>query len=264
MEYERYQSIKVLIYGMPGSPIIDLADSLSNMYDIDFITVERNPENLNGYFVDNVPEVRFDVGDFQIGSGSQRRVRDPGAERKGKELGRVEVPSYDTPLSREEKSEILEIQGGIVATEVPDPFLAVWATHVVFLKVDVNDAIKWFKGRRKCFSCGSIYHIKDRPPMIPAICDRCGTDLKRKREDHPTVVRKQYKVWKEDFQKLEEFARKDKSTFFFEVDLSKVRRFSSIMRFVDRWLDKEVPKVSYYWPESAVEPEPKKLDSIVG
>ncbi len=62
-------------------------------------------------------------------------------------------------------------------------------------------------GRLICPNCGAIYHVKNRPPKKPGICDNCGAKLIRRKDDEPEVVRRRYEVYYETFRPIIEFYR---------------------------------------------------------
>jgi adenylate kinase len=54
-------------------------------------------------------------------------------------------------------------------------------------------------GRRVCPKCGAIYHIKNMPPKVPGICDKCGTPLIQRKDDTPEVIMERLKIYREQF-----------------------------------------------------------------
>ncbi len=52
-------------------------------------------------------------------------------------------------------------------------------------------------GRRTCKKCGAIYHLKNRPPKVSGVCDRCGGKLYQRTDETPEVVRNRLKVYRE-------------------------------------------------------------------
>lgn len=225
--------IRLLIFGMPGTPVYEIGDKLSDFHDVDLFTIEREPDD--GYFSDKIPDFRLDTGDMTSGSESQSMSRDPLLCEKDRVMDEANLDTEE-PLSHEEVGEVLTIPYGILVTEVPDPALVAWATHVLFVDSDEEIAINWFKDRRKCPSCRTVFHTKDKPPKVPGICNRCGTDLKRRTEDHPLRIRKQYRNWRSDFNEMKDLAKGNKYYLKFRADL-----YESVKKMqdrVERWLRK--------------------------
>lgn len=55
---------------------------------------------------------------------------------------------------------------GVVAIEVPD-----------------DTVVERIAGRRSCPTCGAIYHLTNKPPATPDVCDACGTTPLKQRGD---------------------------------------------------------------------------------
>jgi adenylate kinase len=52
-------------------------------------------------------------------------------------------------------------------------------------------------GRRTCRKCGAIYHIKNIPPTIDGICDKCTGRLVQRADEKPEVVKNRLIVYRE-------------------------------------------------------------------
>jgi adenylate kinase len=50
-------------------------------------------------------------------------------------------------------------------------------------------------GRRICRKCGAIYHIKNVPPTIDGICDKCSGRLVQRSDEKPEVVKNRLVVY---------------------------------------------------------------------
>jgi len=51
--------------------------------------------------------------------------------------------------------------------------------------------------RRSCPNCGAIYHLKDKPPKVPGVCDECGTGLIQRDDDREEIIRHRLEVYEE-------------------------------------------------------------------
>jgi adenylate kinase len=60
-------------------------------------------------------------------------------------------------------------------------------------------------GRRTCIDCGASYHVITRPPKAENICDECGGELTRRKDDDPETVRMRLKVYHEETEPLVDF-----------------------------------------------------------
>jgi len=65
-------------------------------------------------------------------------------------------------------------------------------------------------GRRTCKSCGAIFHIKNIPPKVKGICDKCGGQLYQREDQKPEVIKERLKVYKDQTEPLISFYRKEK------------------------------------------------------
>jgi len=65
-------------------------------------------------------------------------------------------------------------------------------------------------GRRTCRKCGAIYHIKNIPPKVPGICDRCGGELYTRDDQRPEIIKERLRVYKEQTEPLVDFYKKRK------------------------------------------------------
>jgi len=52
-------------------------------------------------------------------------------------------------------------------------------------------------GRRTCSKCGAIYHIKNVPPTIEGVCDRCTGRLVQRSDEKPEVIKNRLVVYRE-------------------------------------------------------------------
>ncbi len=50
-------------------------------------------------------------------------------------------------------------------------------------------------GRRVCTECGASYHVKNFPPAVDGVCDRCGGTLIQRADDNEETVSKRLKVY---------------------------------------------------------------------
>ena len=67
------------------------------------------------------------------------------------------------------------------------------------LSIEVADSeiVKRMSGRRVCEKCGASYHLKNNPPAVEGVCDKCGGHLEARSDDRPETVRARLKVYHE-------------------------------------------------------------------
>jgi len=67
---------------------------------------------------------------------------------------------------------------------------------VVNLHADEDIIVERLSGRRDCPSCGSIYHIKNKPSKKEGACDDCGTALIERDDQKPEVIKHRLEVYR--------------------------------------------------------------------
>jgi adenylate kinase len=68
----------------------------------------------------------------------------------------------------------------------------VWASYlpiVLRIQLDYNKLLLRITGRRTCPTCGRIYNIHYKPPLVDEVCDVDGTKLVTRDDDREEVVR---------------------------------------------------------------------------
>lgn len=67
------------------------------------------------------------------------------------------------------------------------------------LLIDVPDEVlvDRVQGRVVCENCGASYHLRNNPPAVEGICDKCGGHLEARVDDRPETVRARLKVYHE-------------------------------------------------------------------
>jgi adenylate kinase len=63
-------------------------------------------------------------------------------------------------------------------------------------------------GRRTCSKCGAIYHIKNVPPKVEGICDKCGGKLIQRADEKPEVVKNRLIVYREKTKPVSDYFQK--------------------------------------------------------
>ena len=75
----------------------------------------------------------------------------------------------------------------------------------VYFDVSEETVTKRLSGRRICGKCGAIYHIKNIPPKVEGICDKCYEKLEIRSDDTEEVVKKRYKIYLENTKPLMDY-----------------------------------------------------------
>lgn len=66
---------------------------------------------------------------------------------------------------------------------------------VVNMVVDDADVTRRLTGRMSCPKDGRIYHEMFSPPKRAGVCDDCGSELTRRKDDDPSVVEQRLKTY---------------------------------------------------------------------
>jgi adenylate kinase len=73
---------------------------------------------------------------------------------------------------------------------------------VLNFKASDELVIDRISGRRTCKGCNAIYHIRNIPPNVEGVCDKCGGELFQRDDDKPEKVKKRLEVYREQTEPL--------------------------------------------------------------
>jgi adenylate kinase len=59
---------------------------------------------------------------------------------------------------------------------------------VVSYELPEPEIVARLSGRRTCKQCRTAFHVKDRPPQVEGVCDRCGGSLFQREDDRPESI----------------------------------------------------------------------------
>ena len=99
----------------------------------------------------------------------------------------------------------------VVQAEILDETIAscgATLTAAVLLNVEDEVLIERIAGRRGCPKCGAGYHVKNLPPKVEGICDKCGAKLVTRKDDNLATVKNRLEVYKTQTMPLIDFYRK--------------------------------------------------------
>ncbi|MBI5123893.1 MAG: adenylate kinase [Candidatus Omnitrophica bacterium] len=66
---------------------------------------------------------------------------------------------------------------------------------VLYFDIPEEAAIERLTGRRVCKKCGANYHVKNIPPKVGGVCDKCGAGLFQRPDDSIETVKNRLKVY---------------------------------------------------------------------
>lgn len=76
---------------------------------------------------------------------------------------------------------------------------------VILFEISEEAVVDRLSGRLTCSVCGAVYHVRYNPPKQEGVCDFCGGKLIQREDDKEEVVRRRFRVYKEQTQPLVEF-----------------------------------------------------------
>ena len=88
---------------------------------------------------------------------------------------------------------------------------------VVFFNIDLSKLEERIVNRLSCSGCGEIFNLKNKAPKKEDVCDLCGSELVKRKDDNEKAVKKRLNTYQaETFPVLK--ALKDKSYNIIELD----------------------------------------------
>lgn len=120
--------------------------------------------------------------------------------------------------------------------------------RIVVVKIDVPREVllKRLAGRRTCTVCGSIYHVKYKPPAQDGVCDLDGQPLFTRSDDYPEAIENRLALYDEKTRPLLDYYGESNR-------LHKVDGMGTVEEVFDRIAD-------VYRKESASEGERKVMN----
>ena len=93
------------------------------------------------------------------------------------------------------------------AVELDKELVAMKSTidMVLYFETSSKVAIERLSGRRVCKSCGFNYHIKNIPPKVAGVCDKCGGELFQRPDDKEETVLNRLKIYEEQTKPLVDY-----------------------------------------------------------
>lgn len=82
--------------------------------------------------------------------------------------------------------------------------------HVFDFDASAEKITERLSGRRICSKCQEIYHLKNMPPKIASVCDRCGGELVQRKDDAAETVQMRLEVYRQETAPLIRYYDKQK------------------------------------------------------
>ena len=78
---------------------------------------------------------------------------------------------------------------------------------VVAIEIPDERIVERMSGRRVCEACGASYHIKNLPPKVEGVCDKCGGELIQRKDDTRETAEKRIEIYEESTAPLIDYYR---------------------------------------------------------
>lgn len=104
-------------------------------------------------------------------------------------------------------------------------------THVFLIKISDEVAVNRIAGRRIC-PCGEDFNTYTKPPKVDELCDKCGSKLTQRHDDHPDAVRKRLEIYHHDTEPLLDYFRKEGILFEINGEQEREKVFEEIERYL--------------------------------
>ena len=62
-------------------------------------------------------------------------------------------------------------------------------------------------GRRTCSKCAAIYHVKNIPPKVEGVCDKCKGELIQRSDEKPDVIKNRLEVYRQKTKPVADYLR---------------------------------------------------------
>ena len=75
--------------------------------------------------------------------------------------------------------------------------LAITLDGVLLLTAEEEEVVHRLVNRRICPKCLPVFHLENKPPASPGVCDDCGSALVQRPDDTESVIRDRLRVYSE-------------------------------------------------------------------
>lgn len=80
--------------------------------------------------------------------------------------------------------------------------------RVIDIEVADETITQRVSGRRVCPACGASYHTEYKKPGVEGVCDKCGSTLVQRKDDHPDTVKERLDVYHAQTEPLKDYYAK--------------------------------------------------------
>ncbi|MCW4035291.1 MAG: adenylate kinase [Candidatus Bathyarchaeota archaeon] len=118
---------------------------------------------------------------------------------------------------------------------------------MTFKKVDIalnfvapdEEIMSRIGGRRTCSKCAAIYHVKNIPPKVEGVCDKCKGELIQRSDEKPDVIKNRLEVYRQKTKPVADYLRT--KGLVADIDANyPIAEVDTIIAQVAKYLDKLV------------------------
>ncbi len=80
-------------------------------------------------------------------------------------------------------------------------------SSALYLRISDDEVLRRLSGRLTCRECGRTFHETANPPIATGLCDGCGGQLFRRKDDEPATIQKRIAVFHDMIEPLLAFYR---------------------------------------------------------
>ena len=73
--------------------------------------------------------------------------------------------------------------------------LGITLDAVLLFSASEGEVVRRLLNRRVCPKCLSLFHLENKPPASPGVCDDCGAALVQRPDDSESVIRDRLEVY---------------------------------------------------------------------
>jgi len=104
---------------------------------------------------------------------------------------------------------------------------------VIYFKTGPDTVVFRLTGRRLCRDCGANYHVVNMPPRKEGVCDKCGGELYRRKDDNEETIKKRLEVFEAQTKELIDYYAEKGILREVSGDLEAGRVYEELLGFLD-------------------------------
>ncbi len=214
--------MKIVLLGPPGAGKGTLANLLKETFDLwhvstgDILREEMKNKTKLGKEVNRYVDQGALVPDEVVTEIIKNKFKNNGRLQQGFMLDGFPR----TGVQAEELDKILSKEGQ------PLDF-------ALYMKASLPVILGRLTGRRVCRSCGSLYHIINKPPKKANVCDECGGELYQRPDDNEETIRTRMKVYTKSTKPIIDYYKKQNKLKTVNADLDAQTVLTVLMSILD-------------------------------